>query len=159
MEAGVPEPGCLKESCSSVMQKLLPHFTEEETEAPRGLRTCPRAHSWGRSWEGVSQQGAEAGGAARTGHFPPSLPHLTAALLPALCSRPSGSLFPLQVARPQPVLTALLLSGREPLVASPANVQTVQIGSQRQHLRSWPESGPALRCHPRLALSVLTTAV
>lgn len=33
VEAGVPEPGCLKESCSSVMQKLLPHFTEEETEA------------------------------------------------------------------------------------------------------------------------------
>ena len=46
VEAGVPEPGCLKESCSSVMQKLLPHFTEEETEAQRGRRTCPRAHSW-----------------------------------------------------------------------------------------------------------------
>ena len=42
-EAGVPEPGALKESCSSVMQKLLPHFTEEETEAQRGPRTCPGA--------------------------------------------------------------------------------------------------------------------
>lgn len=51
-EAGIPEPGCLKESCSSVMQKLLPHFTEEETEAQRGPRTCPGAHSWGGSWEG-----------------------------------------------------------------------------------------------------------
>ena len=88
VEAGVPEPGCLKESCSSVMQKLLPHFTEEETEAQRGRRTCPRAHSWGRSWEGVSQQGAEVGGAARAGHFPPILPRLTAALLPTLCSGP-----------------------------------------------------------------------
>ena len=46
VEAGVPEPGCLKESCSSVMQKLLPHFTEEETEAQSGEGAYQRANTW-----------------------------------------------------------------------------------------------------------------
>lgn len=136
------------------MQKLLPHLQR------RRLRL---REAQGHAQEHTAGEGAGRGDSAgsrvwgcRTGppaalsstllphHVPP--PH--SVLLPA-----SGSLFPLQEAGPQPVLTTLLLSGCKPLVASPVKVQTVQTGSQQQRVRGWPKSRPALRCHPRLALS------